>query len=475
MKETGVLRQLSAIFDTRALGYSSALVAAKVDPDHIDEAAAVISEHPGVSHNYKRNHDYNLWYTVAVPPGDSLAEHIDVLHRESGARVTRTLPTITLYKIGVKLDMTGQTAADAKVEVLEHERPERKAEMPAPDLSELELATIRVVQHDLANVERPFAVYAEQIGMGATEDDVLAVLRSLKERKLMRRFAAVMNHRSAGFKANAMGVWAVPEDQLDEIGPQMAGFAAVSHCYRRPTYDDWPYSVFTMVHGRTARDCEATIDAIRTETGVDEYCLLWSVKEYKKVRLEYFTPEWDTWYAKHADRLTAVRVPERPAARRRRVSHHVPSAAPVVTARRAGEPRQRCCGRARRVASSSASSFECCGFHPARFEPVVRDHERVHQVGQRARAARRRGRSPNSSSSARRASAERERGHAPARRAARPPPRTRANRRRRRCTRRRDRPRSRARARPRRRRRARPAPAASRRGRAPARGPSRPR
>ena len=300
VKAAGVLRQLSAIFDTRALGYSSALVAAKVDTEHIDDAAAVISEHPGVSHNYKRNHAYNLWYTVAVPPGDSLDEHIDVLHRESGSLVTRTLPTITLYKIGVKLDMTGKTAADAKVTVLEHERPERKAEMPAPDLSELELATIRVVQHDLANVERPFGVYAEQIGAGVAETDVIAVLRSLKERKLMRRFAAVMNHRSAGFKANAMGVWAVPEDRLDEIGPQMAGFAAVSHCYRRPTYDDWPYSVFTMVHGRSARDCEATIEAIRTETGVDEYCLLWSVKEYKKVRLEYFTPEWNTWYAEHS-------------------------------------------------------------------------------------------------------------------------------------------------------------------------------
>jgi DNA-binding Lrp family transcriptional regulator len=305
VKSDGVLRQLSAIFDTRALGYSSALVAAKVDPDRIDDAAAVISDHPGVSHNYKRNHEYNLWYTVAVPPGDSLDEHIDVLHRESGSRVTRTLPTLKLYKIGVKLDMTGQTAADAKTAVLEHERPERKAEMPAPELSDLELATIRVVQHDLATVERPFAVYAEQVsaqlgGREVTEDDVLALLRSFKERKLMRRFAAVMNHRTAGFKANAMGVWAVPEDRLDEIGSQMAGFAAVSHCYRRPTYDDWPYSVFTMVHGRSARDCEATIDAIRTETGIDEYCLLWSVKEYKKVRLEYFTPEWDAWYSKHA-------------------------------------------------------------------------------------------------------------------------------------------------------------------------------
>jgi DNA-binding Lrp family transcriptional regulator len=293
VKNAGVLRQLSAIFDTRALGYTSALVAAKVDADHIDEAAAIINAHPGVSHNYKRNHAYNLWYTIAVPPGASLDEHIDVLHRASGATLTRKLPTLKLYKIGVKLDMTGKTAANAKTEVLEHERPERKAEMPVPDLSDLELAVIRVVQEDLPNVERPFAAQAASIGID--EQTLIDTIRSLKERKLMRRFAAVMNHRSAGFKANAMGVWAVPEDRLDEIGPQMATFSAVSHCYRRPTYDDWPYSVFTMVHGRSARDCEATIEAIRDETGVDEYCLLWSVKEYKKIRLRYFGNEWQDW------------------------------------------------------------------------------------------------------------------------------------------------------------------------------------
>ena len=126
--------------------------------------------------------------------------------------------------------------------------------------------------------------------IGCSEADVLDALASFKERKLMRRFAAVMNHRSAGYKANAMGVWAVPEDELDEIGPRMAGFARVSHCYRRPIYDDWPYSIFTMVHGMNARECEETIAAIRDETGVDEYALLWSVKEYKKTRVRYFTP-----------------------------------------------------------------------------------------------------------------------------------------------------------------------------------------
>ena len=290
-----MLRQLSAIFDTRALGYGSALVAAKIDPDRVDEAAEVISAHPGVSHNYKRNHAYNLWYTIAVPPGDVLDDHVDALHRESGALVTRQAADAEALQDRREARHDRQHRGRRRAEVLEHERPERREHMDAPELSALEIATISIVQEDLPLVERPFAAQAEMIG--CDEETVLELLRSFKERKLMRRFAAVMNHRTAGFKANAMGVWAVPDDQLDEIGPQMASFALVSHCYRRPTYDDWPYSIFTMVHGKNAKDCEATIAAVQAETGVDEYALLWSIKEYKKTRVRYFTDDWDAWRA----------------------------------------------------------------------------------------------------------------------------------------------------------------------------------
>ncbi len=296
-KRDGVVRQLSAIFDTRCLGYQSSLVAAKVVPDRIVEAAAVVYRHAGVSHNYKRNHDYNLWYTVACPPGSSLEQHIDALHEASGAVVTRFLPTLTLYKIGVKLDMTGTQAPDAKAEVLDHERPPRSPDMQAPELSDTEIAAIRRLQEDLPLVARPFAAQAADIGV--TEDRLLEIMASFRSRSLMRRFAAVMNHRTAGFKANAMGVWAVPDDRCDELGPMMAGYAAVSHCYRRPVYPDWPYSVFTMIHGRSARDCETAVDAIRLETGIDEYYLLWSTKEYKKVRLKYFTHDMEEWEQHH--------------------------------------------------------------------------------------------------------------------------------------------------------------------------------
>jgi hypothetical protein len=94
----------------------------------------------------------------------------------------------------------------------------------------------------------------------------------------------------------------------------MAGFALVSHCYRRPTYEDWPYSVFTMVHGKNARDCEDTIAAIQAETGVDEYALLWSIKEYKKTRVKYFTPDWDSWIDAHGLGAADPVWPDRPGA-----------------------------------------------------------------------------------------------------------------------------------------------------------------
>lgn len=296
-KSAGILRQLSAIFDTRALGYRSSLVAARVDHHRIDEAAARLNEHPGISHNYKRNHDFNLWYTLAVPPGSSFDDHVAVLHRRSKAASTRVLPTLKLFKIGVKLDMTGKQGATERVGVEDNERPDIWIHAPTPGLEESEKAAVRVLQEDLPLVDEPFDLEAESLGI--TGDDLVETAEDFIRRKLMRRFAAVMNHRSAGFKANAMAVWNVPEEDIERAGYMMASFGSVSHCYRRPTYEDWPYSIFTMLHGRRAKDVEAVVEAISEETGIDDYALLWSVKEYKKVRVRYYTPEWDTWESRY--------------------------------------------------------------------------------------------------------------------------------------------------------------------------------
>ena len=114
LKEAKVIRQISAIFDTRSLGYASSLVAAKIAPERLDAAVAVINAHPGVSHNYLRNHEFNLWYTIAVPPTSRLGleDTVNLLHHLSGAESTRLLPTLRLFKIGVRFDVEGAARPD---------------------------------------------------------------------------------------------------------------------------------------------------------------------------------------------------------------------------------------------------------------------------------------------------------------------------------------------------------------------------
>jgi DNA-binding Lrp family transcriptional regulator len=293
LKAARIIRQISMIFDTRALGYRSSLVATRAPEDGIDDAAAIINEHPGVSHNYRRNHEFNLWWTIAVPPESSLDAHVETLHERCGGEATRLMQTIRMFKIGVDLDMTGTRPMDAK-STLPAYRASHKLGEP---LSEDEIALLRELQEDIALEPEPYTGMARRLEVGA--DDVLAGAERFIDEGRARRFAAVMHHRQAGFVANAMSVWRVPEERIEEVGMTMAGFAAISHCYQRPTYPDWPYNVFGMLHGRTKEDCEVAARAIEGATGITERRMLYSTKEYKKVRVRYYTPEFYEWERAH--------------------------------------------------------------------------------------------------------------------------------------------------------------------------------
>jgi DNA-binding Lrp family transcriptional regulator len=302
LKADGVVRQISAIFDTRSLGYKSSLVAMRVRPDRVDAAAAVLNQHPGISHNYKRNHEFNLWFTVAVPPTTSLERTVEVLHRLAGAESTRILQTLRLFKIGVKLDMTGKEDITAQSDdgYSDAQRPAAGAAGIGPD----EIATIRELQQDLPVEPEAFAPWAQALGIPV--EALLQRAARFQEQGYLRRFAAVLHHREAGFRANAMGVWKVPPERVDELGPKFASFNAVSHCYQRPIYPDWPYNVFTMIHGRSPAECEKVIQAISAATGTTEYAVLYSTKEYKKTRVPYFTAAEEAWERKYLAAASAA-------------------------------------------------------------------------------------------------------------------------------------------------------------------------
>ncbi|MDP6496457.1 MAG: Lrp/AsnC family transcriptional regulator [SAR202 cluster bacterium] len=305
LKRTNVLRQISAIFDTRRLGFKTTLVAMAYETAKLHDAAMVINKHPGVSHNYAREGSYyNLWFTLAVPPEHDLEATADYMARKTNALEQRIMPTKRFFKIGVNFDMVKKKGSsfnfspdNVNKEQSDGETAANKEEADswnkAVPVTEAEKDAIRGMQEDLELIPRPYDQTAEQLGM--TTDELFALAKDFQDRRIMRRYSAVLHHRRSGFRANAMIVWKVPEERSEEVGLMMASHDAVTHCYERPTFPDWPYTHFTMVHATTPEGCEEINTEISEATGITERLVLYSTREYKKTRVRYFVPDYDEY------------------------------------------------------------------------------------------------------------------------------------------------------------------------------------
>ena len=281
LKEIGILRQLSAIFDTRKLGYTSSLVAMEIEGDKLEHVANQINRHPGVSHNYERDHQFNLWFTLAVPPGSDLKKELEKFNVLKGIKKVRMLPTLQLFKIGVKLDVVEEKKH--KVAPTEEKKVIKNIEFTP---TEEDKNFIRELQKDMEIIDEPFVKTAANLGISETE--LFEKMKYYENIGVMRRFAAILRHRQVGFTANGMIVWKVPQDRISEVGETLGSFPQVSHCYERPTYDDWPYNVFSMIHCKTHDEANEMARSIRDQIHVDDYKILFSSREFKKTRVEYF-------------------------------------------------------------------------------------------------------------------------------------------------------------------------------------------
>jgi DNA-binding Lrp family transcriptional regulator len=281
LKRTGLIRQINAIFDTRRLGYKSTLVAFSVLEDKLEQVANEVNSHPGVSHNYERNHEYNMWFTLAVPPSGDMKRDLEHMASQDGVVKYRVLPTLKLYKIGVKLDVLNQDPSDPQP--TEELKTASQAKFTATDLDK---RFIRVLQEDIETTSEPFKKSARALGI--TTDQLFEKAREYEQIGVMRRFAAILRHRDAGFSANGMVVWSVPDDKIDEVGYQIAAFPQVSHCYRRPVFSDWPFNLFSMVHARTLQAAENIAETMSSVVKIQEYSILFSTREFKKQRVKYF-------------------------------------------------------------------------------------------------------------------------------------------------------------------------------------------
>ncbi len=300
LRQAGIIREISAIFDAVALGYRQALVALSVPIDRLDQAGQIAAEHPGVSHCYGRAGEVNLWLTLATSPRSRLGleASAEVLARLVGATGHMVLPTIRRYKLQVRFDMEGDepTPAPAANDAPGTSAPVR-AQHP-PDLTDTQIRAIHALQIDLPGQLEPFASLAEAEGLDV--DTMLDCGRAMLESGHMRRYSAVLHHRAAGGKANVLVAWAADSAQADADGPRAAQVAGISHCYLRPTGPGWPYNLYTMIHGRSEQDCRLAVETILATTSLTDHVELWTTAEYKKRRVRLFGPDEALWEARNA-------------------------------------------------------------------------------------------------------------------------------------------------------------------------------
>ncbi|MFC1713891.1 Lrp/AsnC family transcriptional regulator [Candidatus Poribacteria bacterium] len=287
LKDDGIVRRIGAIFESKKLGYSSTLCAMRVPDERVDEVAQIINEYIGVTHNYLREHDYNIWFTITARSQQELQRIMAEIREKSGIQDLIDLPTVRMFKIRVHFSMS-ETGKDSRPRTQDSSQKKVSAR-PAAEVSSAEKSIVRELQGDLPLVQRPFKPIADKLGI--EEEALVTKLQEMDDEGIIRRFSAILRHRNVGFSANAMGAWRVPEDRAEEVGTKMAKFSQVSHCYQRPTFPTWPYSLFTMIHGKTAEDCEQVAKLISQDTGIDDYRLLYSTREFKKVSMRYFTEE----------------------------------------------------------------------------------------------------------------------------------------------------------------------------------------
>lgn len=272
----GIIRRISALVNHRALGMKSTLVAAHVPQEVFDEVADAVNSLQGVSHNYQRNHRYNLWFVLQVPTPTEIETALSQLSRRFDIEF-HSLPVKRVFKLAVRFD-----AESEGQEVLQGPQ---KAPMQEPvELSKEHKQVLTQLQKDLQLSESPFDFLC---GLGLSRERVLAVISELMEKGVIRRIGAVVDYRKLGFVANVLFAAAIPQNEVIEAGRRLARFAVVSHCYERRTFEGWPYNLFAMMHGRKMAQIQRVIDKFTAAQNVDSFQLLPTVSELKKQPVTY--------------------------------------------------------------------------------------------------------------------------------------------------------------------------------------------
>lgn len=278
LRRRGLIRRLGAFFDARRLGYVSTLVAVAVTEDRLDELAEKISRFETVTHNYARDGRFNLWFTVVAPARRGIDEILAFLENEPGVDTFVELPAVKTYKLRAEF-RSGKGVCNGQ-DALCPGSDGQDARCPA--LTDADRALVRKFQEDVID-----------LGLTPFSAEELAWVRERVADGTIRRFGAIVNHRTVGYVANALVAWQVPTVALDSVGEAFAAFPWISHCYARNSRPTWPYGLFVMVHAHSRDELGERCRTLRAVAGkivgsVVAPLVFETVREYKKVSMRYF-------------------------------------------------------------------------------------------------------------------------------------------------------------------------------------------
>uniref|UniRef100_A0A7V4N387 siroheme decarboxylase n=1 Tax=Thermodesulfobacterium geofontis TaxID=1295609 RepID=A0A7V4N387_9BACT len=278
LKKKKILRQISAIFNPWFFGHRSSLFTFKVPSEKLNKAISIINKHPGISHNYLRNHIYNLWFIlVSLPEKDPLNE-VDRLAKLCEVEDYLYLPALRTFKISTIFE--DRISNFDKEEFTEIETIEVNE-----NITEKDKILVKVLQEPLPLVKTPFKEIANSLGI--KEEDLFLWLKEMKEKGALRRFGALLKHDKVGFKINVMVAWEAKRDEIDFFIEELSKELFITHCYERKTYPNWEYNLYTMCHFKEKKEKEK-IPLLAQKYGIKNFIMLETIKELKKVRLKLF-------------------------------------------------------------------------------------------------------------------------------------------------------------------------------------------
>jgi DNA-binding Lrp family transcriptional regulator len=292
LRERGVFRRFGAVLNPPVIG-SSTLAAVQAPDDRFDEIAGIVNGYRQVNHNYRRDHEWNMWFVVTAADRETRDRILDEIEERTGCEVLN-LPMLTDYYIDLEFPVVNddrfarESLAETDVDAT------RISEEATGDLSALDARVLLAIQDGLPLSKTPYRDVAERVtaderGVEAGVDDVLASIRRLLDDGCIKRIGCVVNHVVTGFDANCMVVWDVPDGELDERGVDVGSLPYVTLCYHRPRRpeQDWQYNLFTMIHGRESEAVDAKIDELAGEYLPFEHERLYSTETLKQTGAQY--------------------------------------------------------------------------------------------------------------------------------------------------------------------------------------------